>query len=64
MFTSQGAQWPQMGKQLLQSFPWTRVILTELDAVLQAQADPPNWSLLTELTESRTAEHLRKPEFS
>jgi acyl transferase domain-containing protein len=64
VFTGQGAQWPQMGKDLLEFFPWTRAILEELDAVLQAQADPPQWSLLTELTEPRTPEHMRQPEFS
>ena len=64
VFTGQGAQWPQMGKELLQFFPWTRSILEELDGVLQAQLNPPKWSLVTELTESRTTEHLRQPEFS
>lgn len=29
VFTGQGAQWPQMGKELLQFFPWTRKILDE-----------------------------------
>lgn len=29
VFTGQGAQWPQMGKELLQFFPWTRYILNE-----------------------------------
>ncbi|KAK1774693.1 hypothetical protein QBC45DRAFT_337084 [Copromyces sp. CBS 386.78] len=64
VFTGQGAQWPQMGKQLLEFFPWTRSILDELDAVLQSVSNPPKWSLLNELTEPRTAEHVRKPEFS
>ena len=64
VFTGQGAQWPQMGKDLLEFFPWTRSILEELDGVLQAQLSPPKWSLVAELTESRTAEHLRQPEFS
>jgi len=64
IFTGQGAQWPQMGKNLLESFPWTRSILEELDQVLQSLPDPPNWSLLEELTEPRTPEHLRQPEFS
>lgn len=32
--------------------------------MLQAQPEPPTWSLLAELTESRTADHLRQPEFS
>ncbi|KAI1213019.1 uncharacterized protein F4807DRAFT_471537 [Annulohypoxylon truncatum] len=64
IFTGQGAQWPQMGKDLLQYFPWTRKILEELDDVLQSLASPPSWSLVKELTEPRTAEHLRQPEFS
>jgi len=64
VFTGQGAQWPQMGKDLLTFFPWTRSILEELDEVLQAQPDPPKWTLLDELTERRSADHLRKPEFS
>lgn len=29
VFTGQGAQWPQMGKDLLRCFPWTRAILEE-----------------------------------
>lgn len=64
VFTGQGAQWPQMGKALLESFPWTRSILEELDEVLQSQPDPPAWHLLNELTERRSADHLRQPEFS
>ncbi|KAH9844894.1 Polyketide synthase [Teratosphaeria destructans] len=64
IFTGQGAQWPQMGKDLLKYFPWTRTILQELDSILQAQPNPPSWSLLKELTEPRPAEHLRQAEFS
>ncbi|KAK0625506.1 hypothetical protein B0T17DRAFT_578452 [Bombardia bombarda] len=64
VFTGQGAQWPQMGKELLQFFPWTRSILEELDQVLQSIRDPPKWSLLSELTEPRSADHMRQPEFS
>lgn len=64
IFTGQGAQWPQMGKDLLATFPQTREILQELDDVLQSQLHPPAWSLEAELTESRSAEHLRQPEFS
>lgn len=64
VFTGQGAQWPQMGKQLLECFPWTRSILEELDAVLQSVPNPPKWSLVEELTEPRSVEHVRKPEYS
>lgn len=65
VFTGQGAQWPQMGKDLVALFPKQAVpVLEELDAVLQGQPDPPRWSLLAELSQPRTAEHLRQPEFS
>lgn len=64
VFTGQGAQWPQMGKQLLQYFPWTRAMLEELDEVLQTVRDPPKWSLVEELTAPRSNEHMRQPEFS
>ncbi|KAH6886253.1 hypothetical protein B0T10DRAFT_516260 [Thelonectria olida] len=64
VFTGQGAQWPQMGKELLQFFPWTRDVLKELDDVLQSVPNPPSWSLVNELTEPRTPEHMRQPEFS
>ncbi|KAI0967881.1 hypothetical protein F4678DRAFT_465144 [Xylaria arbuscula] len=64
VFTGQGAQWPQMGKHLLHQFPKTRAILEELDAIVQTLPEPPKWSFVAELTEPRTAEHLRQPEFS
>ncbi|KAK3903543.1 putative polyketide synthase protein [Staphylotrichum tortipilum] len=64
VFTGQGAQWPEMGKELLQAFPLTRAILVELDQVLQSLPNPPAWSLLRELTEPRSPQHLRDPEFS
>ncbi|KAJ8132252.1 hypothetical protein O1611_g1372 [Lasiodiplodia mahajangana] len=64
VFTGQGAQWPQMGKELLHFFPWTRDILKELDQVLQEVPSAPQWSLVKELTEPRSADHIRQPEFS
>ncbi|KAI1504774.1 hypothetical protein F5X99DRAFT_405775 [Biscogniauxia marginata] len=64
VFTGQGAQWSQMGKDLLLFFPRTREILQELDDVLHNLSHPPSWSLISELSEPRTSEHLRQPEFS
>lgn len=46
IFTGQGAQWPQMGKDLLSFFPWTISILKELDATLHNLPDGPTWSLI------------------
>lgn len=64
VLTGQGAEWPQMGREMLGFFPSTRSVLEELDAVLQAQPDPPAWSLVRELSEPCTAEHMRQPELS
>lgn len=64
VFTGQGAQWPQMGQGILETFPQAKLLLQHFDDVLQSLSSPPKWSLLNELTEPRTAEHLRIPEFS
>jgi acyl transferase domain-containing protein/NADPH:quinone reductase-like Zn-dependent oxidoreductase len=67
VFTGQGAQWSQMGVELVRAFPQTaKPVLEKLDRVLQELpvGVRPNWSLLEELTEARSSEHLSKPEFS
>ncbi|KUJ12798.1 putative polyketide synthase [Mollisia scopiformis] len=64
VFSGQGAQWPQMGKALIETFPVVKAVILHLDEVLQGLMNPPSWSLLHELVEPRSAEHMRKPEFS
>ncbi|KAL7940526.1 putative polyketide synthase [Trichoderma barbatum] len=65
IFTGQGAQWPQMGKALIETFhPHASEIIAELDQALQSSVAPPRWSLLEELTVPRETSHLRLPEFS
>ncbi|KAI9037475.1 type I polyketide synthase [Aspergillus affinis] len=64
VFTGQGAQWPQMGHDLLKSFQAARDMIDHLDAVLLRLPDPPNWTLLDELTSPRDPERTRQPEFS
>jgi acyl transferase domain-containing protein len=46
VFTGQGAQWPQMGKQLLETFPSAKKVIASLDAALQQLPTPPSWSIL------------------
>ncbi|UKZ80175.1 Type I Iterative PKS [Trichoderma virens FT-333] len=65
IFTGQGAQWPQMGKAIVEAFhPHASEVIAELDQALQSSVVPPKWSLLEELTAPREASHLRLPEFS
>ena len=64
VFTGQGAQWSQMGKGLVETFPAAKLFLKRLDIALQILPSPPQWSLLDELVEARSPEHLRRPEFS
>ena len=64
VFTGQGAQWSQMGKAVVETYPYAKPLLAKLDAALQGLLNPPSWSLLGELTEARTGAHLRQPEYS
>ncbi|KAK5631716.1 hypothetical protein RRF57_007430 [Xylaria bambusicola] len=64
IFTGQGAQWPLMGRNLINQYPAAKETVLKLDRALQSLSDPPSWSLMTELIEPRSAEHLRQPEFS
>lgn len=45
VFTGQGAQWPQMGLELMQEFTAFRQTIQELDTVLQSMSDPPSWTI-------------------
>jgi acyl transferase domain-containing protein len=64
VFTGQGSQWPQMGKELTQSFPVAKEVIADLDSALQSTKDPPQWLLMDELVQERSAQHMRLPEFS
>ena len=45
VFTGQGAQWPQMGKELIEEFPSFRRSIQDLDSVLQGLPNGPSWTL-------------------
>ena len=51
VFTGQGAQWSQMGKKLVETFPQAKKVILYLDEVLQASKRPPVWSLLSECSQ-------------
>lgn len=64
IFTGQGAQWSQMGRSLVDNFSEARDTIERLDSALRELVHPPAWSLIQELTEARSPEKLREPEFS
>lgn len=45
VFTGQGAQWAQMGKELLQQNVLVQQTISRLDSVLASLSDPPQWKL-------------------
>ena len=49
VFTGQGAQWPQMGKGIIETFPVAKSLIKHLDGVLQALPNAPTWTLLSGL---------------
>lgn len=53
-----------MGLDLVKTFPTAKKVLQQMDDVLQTLPSPPEWSLVGELTEPRSAEKIRQPEFS
>ncbi|ORY71434.1 putative polyketide synthase [Pseudomassariella vexata] len=52
VFTGQGAQWAEMGRELLAEFPIFRRTIQMLDSKLQLLPHPPTWTLLGTLLES------------
>lgn len=66
MFTGQGAQWPQMGRELLQDSSYTifQQSIKSLDKYLQATTFRPEWSIEEELLKSPKTSRLNTAEFS
>jgi len=64
IFTGQGAQWSQMGKGIIETFPVAKALINRLDHVLQALPKPPSWSLLSKSLQSPKEQCLTKPQLS
>ena len=45
IFTGQGSQWPEMGRELIEDWPIFRKSIQDMDACLAALPEPPTWSL-------------------
>jgi len=46
IFSGQGAQWPQMGRELIQTDINFRKDISRMDGILQKLLHPPSWKLL------------------
>lgn len=66
MFTGQGAQWPQMGRQLMRSNPSFLHAIRGLDRHLQGirGADSPGWKIEAELLKPSRTSRVNEAEFS
>ncbi|KAF3763946.1 hypothetical protein M406DRAFT_85351 [Cryphonectria parasitica EP155] len=64
VFTGQGAQWPQMGADLLQTNTVFRESIAAMDDSLSRCAQPPLWTLREELLKAGKTSRIMGTEFS
>ncbi|KAJ9133675.1 Thiolase-like protein [Pleurostoma richardsiae] len=64
VFTGQGAQWPQMGRELLDSDLHFRSDIITLDAILSNAKIPPAWNIQEELLRSKEESQVYRAELS
>lgn len=65
VFTGQGAQWPRMGAELIQSSQMARDLVRQLDQHLSSLgSDAPAWSLETELLADASSSRVHAAAFS
>ncbi|CAG8904561.1 unnamed protein product [Penicillium egyptiacum] len=64
LFTGQGAQWAEMGRELFDQSPIYRDTIDHLDNVLQNLPEPPSWSIKSVLLEPATHSRVGDARFS
>ncbi|KEY68600.1 hypothetical protein S7711_05782 [Stachybotrys chartarum IBT 7711] len=64
IFTGQGAQWAEMGKELMNDFASVRKNIEEMDAILSQCHTPPEWKIFDELRKPRLKSRVYTAEFS
>ena len=66
IFTGQGAQWPQMGMELIKTIPMARAILSRLDASLMSlpTLHRPQWTLVEQLGAEKSTSRVSEAAFS
>lgn len=60
VFTGQGAQWAQMGKELIEQSAIFRGTIHELDSILAALPEAPSWSLYDTIIEPSSTSSVNK----
>lgn len=63
-FTGQGAQWPRMGKELMEEFLQFKNDLVHISKILAGLPHPPAWDIVEELLQPETKSRINDPEFS
>lgn len=58
VFTGQGAQWHNMGRELLDKSNFFRQTIERCDEILQGLPDRPDWTCMSELQKSATESRL------
>ncbi|KAL3431718.1 hypothetical protein BDV09DRAFT_206448 [Aspergillus tetrazonus] len=64
VFTGQGAQWPAMGRALIESFGTFRETIQQLDQALQSLREPPAWKLEALLGKDCSQEQISRAELA
>ncbi|KAL2163841.1 hypothetical protein VTH06DRAFT_5900 [Thermothelomyces fergusii] len=64
VFSGQGAQWPQMGRELILTEPSFRQDLMRMDEVLQGLRIPPKWSIIEELLKPDETSQVHRAELA
>jgi acyl transferase domain-containing protein len=64
VFTGQGAQWPTMGKEIVEYYPEFKDDLAHLGNVLARLPHPPSWDLIDELLKPENESRLNEAEFA
>ncbi|KAL8736136.1 MAG: hypothetical protein Q9181_002526 [Wetmoreana brouardii] len=63
VFSGQGAQWPEMGKALMQHDPRFQKDIQVMDEVLRGLKHPPKWTIEAELQKPAKTSQINRAEF-
>ncbi|KAM6508198.1 hypothetical protein FALCPG4_018080 [Fusarium falciforme] len=64
VFSGQGAQWPEMGRQLFESDDGFRKDMLDMNGILKSLLHPPSWNLQDELFAAPAQSQIHKAELA